>query len=172
MERYLPMCTVVVVHVFQWSSFFFRCFRSEKQQELTAERSLPWKFWRRYVFWVILLLVRIFTVLMLHIQASIVRSKKDTIHTKAERHILEAVKVRLTQWLECLTYVYILKCMIVWICSNFPSLTLESEKFRCVFLCHNTHTHTLLTTASVHSGPSLCVPDRRKTVSYFGISEW
>jgi len=26
-------------------------------------------------------------------QASIVRSKKDTIHTKAERHILEAVKV-------------------------------------------------------------------------------
>lgn len=32
-------------------------------------------------------------VLMLWLQASIVRSKKDTIHTKAERHILEAVKV-------------------------------------------------------------------------------
>ena len=66
MERYLRMCTVVV-HVFQWSSFLFRCFRSEKQQELTVERSLPWKFWRRYVFWAIpLLLVRIFTVVMLH----------------------------------------------------------------------------------------------------------
>ena len=30
---------------------------------------------------------------MFDFQASIVRSKKDTIHTKAERHILEAVKV-------------------------------------------------------------------------------
>ena len=27
------------------------------------------------------------------LQASIVRNKKDTIHTKSERHILEAVKV-------------------------------------------------------------------------------
>ena len=33
-------------------------------------------------------------------QASIVRSKKDTIHTKAERHILEAVKVNIYRlWL-------------------------------------------------------------------------
>ena len=31
-----------------------------------------------------------------------------------------------------------------WLCeyvATFPQLTLESEKFRCVFLCHNTHTH-------------------------------
>ena len=35
-----------------------------------------------------------FSRFIFRVQAAIVRSKKDTIHTKSERSILEAIKVR------------------------------------------------------------------------------